>query len=63
MANIPAVIAAAAVASDSNIKMAKASNLEILSTGIVSANLKFNYAGEIAGMRRLYISIGQNPFT
>lgn len=57
-ANIPAVIAAAAAASGANIKMAEAGNLEILSTGIVSANVKSNYAGEIAGMRRLYVSIG-----
>ena len=41
-ANILAVIAAAA--SGSNIKMAEAGNLDILSTGIVSANVKFNYA-------------------
>ncbi|GLJ12893.1 hypothetical protein SUGI_0199940 [Cryptomeria japonica] len=56
--SVPAVIAAAAAAAGSTLKTAEACNLEILSTGIVSANVKSNYAGEIAGMRRLYVSIG-----
>ncbi|XP_043723692.1 phosphatidylinositol 4-kinase alpha 1-like isoform X2 [Telopea speciosissima] len=57
-ANIPAVIAAAAAASGGNLKLTEAFNLEVLSTGIVSATVKCNHAGEIAGMRRLYDSIG-----
>lgn len=57
-ANIPAVMAAAAAASGGNLKLTEAFNLEVLSTGIVSATAKCNYAGEIAGMRRLYNSIG-----
>ncbi|KAJ9704831.1 hypothetical protein PVL29_003061 [Vitis rotundifolia] len=57
-ANVPAVIAAAAAASGANFKLTDAFNLEVLSTGIVSATVKCNHAGEIAGMRRLYNSIG-----
>lgn len=51
-------MAAAAAASGANLKLTEAFNLEVLSTGIVSATVKCNYAGEIAGMRRLYNSIG-----
>ncbi|KAG5247748.1 phosphatidylinositol kinase family protein [Salix suchowensis] len=57
-ANIPAVMAAAAAASGANLKSTEAFNLEVLSTGIVSATVKCNHTGEIAGMRRLYNSIG-----
>lgn len=57
-ANIPAIMAAAAAASGANLKLTEAFNLEVLSTGIVSATVKCNHAGEIAGMRRLYNSIG-----
>ncbi|XP_010255687.1 PREDICTED: phosphatidylinositol 4-kinase alpha 1-like isoform X2 [Nelumbo nucifera] len=57
-ANIPAVMAAAAAASGANLKLTEAFNLEVLSIGIVSATAKCNHAGEIAGMRRLYDSIG-----
>lgn len=57
-ANIPAVMAAAAAASGENLKLTEAFNLEVLSTGMVSATVKSNHAGEIAGMRRLYESIG-----
>ncbi|XP_022744910.1 phosphatidylinositol 4-kinase alpha 1-like isoform X2 [Durio zibethinus] len=57
-ANIPAVMAAAAAASGANLKLSESFILEVLSTGIVSATVKCNYAGEIAGMRRLYNSIG-----
>ena len=57
-ANIPAVMAAAAAASGANLKLTEAFNLEVLSTGIVSATAKCNHAGEIAGMRKLYNSIG-----
>ncbi|OMO63448.1 hypothetical protein COLO4_32443 [Corchorus olitorius] len=57
-ANIPAVLAAAAAASGANLKLSEAFILEVLSTGIVSATVKCNHAGEIAGMRRLYNSIG-----
>ncbi|KAM7253669.1 hypothetical protein ACFE04_021823 [Oxalis oulophora] len=57
-ANIPSVMAAAAAASGGNLKLLEAFNLEVLSTGIVSATVKCNHAGEIAGMRRLYNSIG-----
>lgn len=53
-ANIPAVMAAAAAASGANLKLTEAFNLEVLSTGIVSATVKCNHAGEIAGMKRLY---------
>ncbi|XP_074333514.1 phosphatidylinositol 4-kinase alpha 1 isoform X1 [Apium graveolens] len=53
-ANIPAVMAAAAAASGANFKLTEAFNLEVLGTGVVSATGKCNYAGEIAGMRRLY---------
>ncbi|KAJ9152673.1 hypothetical protein P3X46_026216 [Hevea brasiliensis] len=57
-ANIPSVMAAAAAASGANLKLTEAFNLEVLSTGMVSATVKCNHAGEIAGMRRLYSSIG-----
>ncbi|KAG8368260.1 hypothetical protein BUALT_Bualt15G0026800 [Buddleja alternifolia] len=57
-ANIPAVMAAAAAASGGNLKLTDAFNLEVLGTGMVSATAKCNHAGEIAGMRRLYESIG-----
>ncbi|KAK6241250.1 hypothetical protein SCA6_006639 [Theobroma cacao] len=57
-ANIPAVMAAAAAASGANLKLSEAFILEVLSTGIVSATVKCNHAGEIAGMRRLYNSFG-----
>ncbi|KAL2513533.1 Phosphatidylinositol 4-kinase alpha 1 [Forsythia ovata] len=57
-ANIPAVMAAAAAASGGNLKLTEAFNLEVLGTGMVSATVKCNHAGEIAGMRRLYESIG-----
>ncbi|KAG9135092.1 hypothetical protein Leryth_011580 [Lithospermum erythrorhizon] len=57
-ANIPAVMAAAAAASGENVKLTEAFNLEVLSIGMVSATVKCNHAGEIAGMRRLYESIG-----
>ncbi|KAK4284694.1 hypothetical protein QN277_001489 [Acacia crassicarpa] len=57
-ANTPAVMAAAAAASGANVKLSEAFNLEVRSTGVVSATAKCNHAGEIAGMRRLYNSIG-----
>ncbi|KAL0696918.1 hypothetical protein Bca4012_064098 [Brassica carinata] len=57
-ANIPAVMAAAAAASGANLKVSESFNLEVLGTGVVSATVKCNHAGEIAGMRRLYNSIG-----
>ncbi|CAH9107177.1 unnamed protein product [Cuscuta epithymum] len=57
-ANIPAVMASAAAASGGNLTVTEAFNLEVLSTGIVSATVKSNYAGEIAGMRRIYEGIG-----
>ncbi|KAK4491384.1 hypothetical protein RD792_002127 [Penstemon davidsonii] len=57
-ANIPAVMAAAAAASGGNLKWTDAFNLEVLGTGMVSATAKCNHAGEIAGMKRLYESIG-----
>uniref|UniRef100_A0A7N0T3D3 1-phosphatidylinositol 4-kinase n=1 Tax=Kalanchoe fedtschenkoi TaxID=63787 RepID=A0A7N0T3D3_KALFE len=56
--NIPAVMAAAAAASGANLKSSEAFNLEVLSTGIVSATVKSNHAGEIAGMTKLYVKIG-----
>ncbi|PSS29414.1 Phosphatidylinositol 4-kinase alpha 1 like [Actinidia chinensis var. chinensis] len=57
-ANIPAVMAAAAAASGANLKLMDAFNLEVLNTGVVSATVKCNHTGEIAGMRRLYDTIG-----
>ncbi|XP_031499033.1 phosphatidylinositol 4-kinase alpha 1 [Nymphaea colorata] len=57
-ANIPAVIAAAAAASGANLNVTEAINLEVLSTGIASANVKCNYTREISGMRNFYSSIG-----
>ncbi|XP_073045657.1 phosphatidylinositol 4-kinase alpha 1-like [Primulina eburnea] len=57
-ANIPALMAAAAAASGGNLKLSDAFNLEVLGTGIVSATVKCNHAGEIAGMKRLYESLG-----
>ncbi|XP_024959185.1 phosphatidylinositol 4-kinase alpha 1 isoform X3 [Cynara cardunculus var. scolymus] len=53
-ANIPAVMASAAAASGGNLKLTEAFNIEVLSTAIVSATVKCNHAGEIAGMTRLY---------
>lgn len=51
-------MAAAAAASGAKLKLTEAFNLEVLSTGMISATAKCNHAGEIAGMRRLYESIG-----
>ncbi|KAK9071177.1 hypothetical protein SSX86_009745 [Deinandra increscens subsp. villosa] len=53
-ANIPAVMAAAAASSGGNLNLSEAFNLEVLSTAIVSATVKCNHSGEIAGMTRLY---------
>ncbi|KAM0028833.1 putative 1-phosphatidylinositol 4-kinase [Helianthus debilis subsp. tardiflorus] len=53
-ANIPAVMASAAAASGGNLKLLEAFNIEVLSTALVSATVKCNHAGEIAGMTRLY---------
>nr|XP_043627333.1 phosphatidylinositol 4-kinase alpha 1-like isoform X2 [Erigeron canadensis] len=53
-ANIPAVMASAAAASGGNLKLLESFNIEVLSTAIVSATVKCNHAGEIAGMTRLY---------
>ncbi|KAL8189102.1 hypothetical protein R6Q57_029363 [Mikania cordata] len=53
-ANIPAVMAAAAASSGGNLNLTEAFNLEVLSTAIVSATVKCNHSGEIAGMTRLY---------
>lgn len=57
-ANIPAVVDSAAAASGAMKKVSEGFTLEVLSTAIVSATAKCNHAGEIAGMRRLYNSIG-----
>ncbi|KAL5722458.1 1-phosphatidylinositol 4-kinase [Ranunculus cassubicifolius] len=57
-ANIPAVMAAAGAASGGNFKLIETFNLEVLSTGIVSASYKCNVSGEISGMRGLYNSMG-----
>ncbi|KAI5402557.1 phosphatidylinositol 4-kinase alpha 1 [Lathyrus oleraceus] len=59
--NIPAVLAAAAASSGANLKVSESFNLEIISSGKcnqAAATVKCNHAGEIAGMRRLYNSIG-----
>ncbi|XP_068668107.1 phosphatidylinositol 4-kinase alpha 1-like isoform X2 [Aristolochia californica] len=45
-------------ASGANLKVLEAFNLEVLSTSLVSATVKSNHSGEIAGMKRLYTSIG-----
>ncbi|KAG5044697.1 hypothetical protein AAZV13_06G012100 [Glycine max] len=60
-ANIPAVMAAAAAASGANLKASESFNLDVISSGKcnqAAATVKCNHAGEIAGMRRLYNSIG-----
>lgn len=57
-ANIPFVIYAAAAASGAKKELSEGFVLEVLSTAVVSATVKCNHAGEIAGMRRLYDSIG-----
>jgi len=57
-ANIPAVVDSAAAASGTMKKVSDGFTLEVLSTAVVSATGKCNHAGEIAGMRRLYNSIG-----
>lgn len=59
--NIPAVLAAAAASSGANLKVSESFNLEVISSGKcnqAAATVKCNHAGEIAGMRRLYNSIG-----
>jgi phosphatidylinositol 4-kinase len=48
MGSMPAIAAAAAAVGGSNC------SLDVLSMGITSANVKSRYAGEIAGMKRLY---------
>ncbi|WOK93151.1 phosphatidylinositol 4-kinase alpha 1 [Canna indica] len=57
-ANIPAVIYSAAAASGAKKELSEGFILEVLSTAVVSATVKCNHAGEIAGMKRLYDSIG-----
>ena len=47
-------MASAAAASGGKLKLTEAFNIEVLSTAIVSATVKCNHAGEIAGMKRLY---------
>ena len=46
--NVPAVIAAAAVASGANFKLTNAFNLEFLGTEIVCTTVKHNHVGRIA---------------
>nr|XP_009769807.1 PREDICTED: phosphatidylinositol 4-kinase alpha 1-like isoform X2 [Nicotiana sylvestris] len=57
-ANIPAVMAAAAAASGAKLNLRESFNFEVLSTCMISATVKSNHAGEIAGMRSLYGSFG-----
>ncbi|CAL9779627.1 unnamed protein product [Musa acuminata subsp. burmannicoides] len=57
-ANTPAVIYSAAAASGAKKEVSDGFILEVLSTAVVSATVKCNHAGEIAGMKRLYESIG-----
>ncbi|KAL9238192.1 hypothetical protein vseg_012653 [Gypsophila vaccaria] len=57
-ANIPAVMAAAAAASGESFILTESFSLEVLSTSVTSSAIKSKFAGEIAGMRRLYTSIG-----
>ncbi|XP_024530657.1 phosphatidylinositol 4-kinase alpha 1 [Selaginella moellendorffii] len=52
---IPAVTAAAAAAAGAN-----STTVEVLSTGVISANVKSNYVGEIVGMKKLYAGININ---
>ncbi|BBM99420.1 phosphatidylinositol 4-kinase A [Marchantia polymorpha subsp. ruderalis] len=56
--NLPAVLAAAAAAAGASPQSSKVGSTEVLSTGIISANIKSNYAGEIAGMKKLYAGMG-----
>ncbi|TVU45418.1 hypothetical protein EJB05_04905 [Eragrostis curvula] len=56
-ANVPAVMDSAAAASGAK-KEAADFTLEVLSTAVVSATVKCNHAGEIAGMRRLFSTMG-----
>ncbi|KAL6909487.1 hypothetical protein ACP4OV_001768 [Aristida adscensionis] len=56
-ANVPAVMDSAAAASGAK-KDAPDFTLEVLSTAVVSATVKCNHAGEIAGMRRLFSTMG-----
>nr|CAB3498468.1 unnamed protein product [Digitaria exilis] len=56
-ANVPAVMDSAAAASGAK-KEAPDFSLEVLSTAVVSATVKCNHAGEIAGMRRLFSTMG-----
>ncbi|KAI4318629.1 hypothetical protein MLD38_032306 [Melastoma candidum] len=57
-ANIPAVMAAAAAASGASMNLTEILNFEVLSTGIVSATVKSNHAGQISGMKSLFSSMG-----
>ncbi|CAM6105243.1 unnamed protein product [Calypogeia fissa] len=52
--NIPAVLAAAAAAAGTGPVSAKGGSMDVLSTGIISANVKSNCAGEIAGMKTFF---------
>lgn len=61
-ANIPAVMDSAAAASGAKNSDSEGFILEVLSTAVVSATVKCNHAGEIAGMRRFYNSIGGFQF-
>ncbi|KAG8097936.1 hypothetical protein GUJ93_ZPchr0013g34130 [Zizania palustris] len=56
-ANVPAVMDSAAAASGAK-KEAPDITLEVLSTAVVTATAKCNHAGEIAGMRRLFSTMG-----
>ncbi|KAL1309165.1 hypothetical protein HN51_051848 [Arachis hypogaea] len=61
IATIPAVVAAAAAASGANLRASESFNLEVINSGQcnqAAATVKCNHAGEIAGMRRLYNSMG-----
>ncbi|KAJ7560134.1 hypothetical protein O6H91_04G115500 [Diphasiastrum complanatum] len=58
MSSIPAVSAAAAAAAGANSLTGEIDPMEYLSTGIVSANVKSNYVGEIVGMKKSYEEIG-----
>ncbi|BBM99121.1 phosphatidylinositol 4-kinase A [Marchantia polymorpha subsp. ruderalis] len=58
MACIPAVTTAAAAAAGVNPKLAQTGSVEVLSAGIISASIKSNYSGEIAGMKSWYVGMG-----
>ncbi|CAM6087859.1 unnamed protein product [Calypogeia fissa] len=58
MACIPAVTEASAAAAGVDPQLVQTGSMEVLSTGIISTNMKSNYSGEIVGMKRFYCGMG-----